>query len=653
MDRALLALLERAFAHHAGGDAAIDAGDLQKALGTRSPYLAKRVLAAFDTNGDGVVSKDEFLEGVRALVLGSDRDKLRFAFRLHDDDGDDALSRDEVMRMIVIALAESETLERRSQPADQLVDAVFSVADHDRDGRITFEELESAMSRRPHLLWKLTRNEAIWIAPNEELLAVIDEDALRRRGAFTAADRSRAPAVVLVLFALVNVALFVVTLSLGLSKGAQPAMQIGRALAKCLDFSGALVLVPMMRRLLTRVRAGAAGRVVPVDDAIDFHKIVGHTLFGLAIAHAAAFLIAMASGHPNAFAQNLFGTLIGLTGLALLVVFVVMWIFALPFIRRGRRFELFYFTHLLYVVWLALAIAHAPQFLFWAGVPLLGFVVEQILRLRRRRPAATIVACEPLRSGVTRVEIERPPGFDFSAGDYVFLRIPQIARHEWHPFTLSSAPERKNLVVHVRSLGNWTSALRRRVDEGNAGALTAFVDGPYGSPTGHIFASKHAVLIGAGIGVTPFASVLESLVLRANGESSRASKLEHAHFVWINRDAYSFEWFAALLREIERVDRKGMLEVHLCMTGARSGAASLGLELARDVMHGVGRSDVFTGFRTHTHVGPPDWEAMLTTFAGLHKPDPVDVFFCGPPGLAAKLRPLCARLGMSFREERF
>jgi hypothetical protein len=52
-------------------------------------------------------------------------------------------------------------------------------------------------------------------------------------------------------------------------------------------------------------------------------------------------------------------------------------------------------------------------------------------------------------------------------------------------------------------------------------------------------------------------------------------------------------------------------------------------------------------------VGVPDWEKLLGAVARERKPARVDVFFCGPPGLAAKLRPICARLGMSFREERF
>jgi predicted ferric reductase len=330
-----------------------------------------------------------------------------------------------------------------------------------------------------------------------------------------------------------------------------------------------------------------------------------------------------------------------------------MWGFSLSVVRRTKHFELFYFTHLLYLAWFVLAIVHAPVFLLWAGVPLLGFGVEQALRLKRRAAASRVNSSSALRSGVTRLEIERPQGFEFAAADYVFLRIPAVARHEWHPFTLSSAPEREQLTVHVRALGNWSKALRRVVDAAPGAPLTAYVDGPYGSPSAHIFGSRVAVLIGAGIGVTPFASVLESLVLRGNGASGRPSALEKAYFFWLNRDQYSFEWFSTLLTELEALDRRALLEIHLCMTGAHSGATALGLELARDVMHAAGRSDMITGLRTHTHVGRPDWEGMLGAIAGRHPGTQVDVYFCGPAGLAARLLPLCRRLGMSFREEKF
>ncbi|MED6239497.1 hypothetical protein ATANTOWER_007163 [Ataeniobius toweri] len=44
--------------------------------------------------------------------------------------------------------------------------------------------------------------------------------------------------------------------------------------------------------------------------------------------------------------------------------------------------------------------------------------------------------------------------------------------------------------------------------------IKCYVDGPYGTPTRQIFASEHAVLIGAGIGITPFASILQSIMYR-------------------------------------------------------------------------------------------------------------------------------------------
>jgi Ca2+-binding EF-hand superfamily protein/ferredoxin-NADP reductase len=656
-------MLEKAFAHHAGPDEQIDLADMQRALGLRSEYIARRMLQLFDRNGDGVVNREEFLEGVRALIFGSDRDKLLFAFRLHDHDGDGALEEQELLRMIAISIAESDVVERPTQTAEQLARALLSLADRNRDGRVTFDELEAVVRQRPQLLHQMTRSEAIWIAPNEDLLHWLDardKGDSDVGGVTIGQERGWAPRVVVALWVVANVALFAYAMW-GRARSSSPiSMQIGHALSRCIDLDGALILVPMMRRLLTRVRATWLGRVLPVDDAIDFHRIVGHALFALSVAHGAAYTSAYASGHAPARLAHLFATQAGLTGGLLLVVFAVMWLFSLAFIRRTRHFELFYFTHLLYVAWLGLAIAHAPSFAAWVGVPLLGFGVEQMLRWRRRGPASAIMSCQALRSGVTRLEVAKPPGFTFGPGDYAFLRIPAIARHEWHPFTMSSAPERDDLVFHARSLGNWTGALRRlaertpaATDASEAPPLVAYVDGPYGSPSAHVFGSRYAVLIGAGIGVTPFASVLESIVLRGADGATRPMQLERVHFFWVNRDQYSFEWFGALLKELETKDLQGLLEVHLCMTGARTGAAALGLEVAREAMRSVGRTDFITGLRTHTHLGVPNWEAMLRLIAQRHAPDRVDVYFCGPPGLAAKLRPICERLAMSFREERF
>ena len=46
-----------------------------------------------------------------------------------------------------------------------------------------------------------------------------------------------------------------------------------------------------------------------------------------------------------------------------------------------------------------------------------------------------------LPSKVVHLIIKRPRNFRFNAGDYIFINIPGIAKYQWHPFTISSAPE--------------------------------------------------------------------------------------------------------------------------------------------------------------------------------------------------------------------
>ncbi len=651
VDARLLEGLERAFASHASDGAAIDVKGLQRALGLRNEQLAGRMLAAFDTDGDGVIRQDEFIEGVRKIVFGTSREKLHFAFLLHDLDGDGGIEPIELVRMITLALAEDDVTLREGH-AEGLAQRFFAEADRNRDGRISFEEFTGALEGHPALLEQMIRSEARWIAPNEDLLARVDDHRAHRGGHIVELIENRGASIAIVLlFAMANAVMFTTTLLHTSRRPTPEVLKLANACAACLNLDAALVVLPVLRRLLTRVRATWLGRIVPVDDAIDFHRLIGWAivLFGLGhgIGHVAAYL-----DRANPHLKSLLTTE-GVTGLVLVAVVLVMWFFAREAVRRTRHFELFYFTHLLYLVFFAVAALHAPSMLVWAGVPVLALVVEQIARRRRRGRKTSIADAVALRSGVTRLTIAKPNGFQHRAGDYLFLRVPAIARHEWHPFTISSAPEADALGLHVRSLGNWTGALRRLVEAGGPEGTVAHVDGPYGSPSGHVFESRYAVLIGAGIGVTPFASVLESLVWRANGRSTAPSRLEKVHFFWLNRDQYSFEWFAALLADLERLDQASLLDIHIWMTGGRGGLTAAGLEVAREIMHAAGEPDIVTGLAAKTHLGHPDWEATLRAIRDAHAPTRVDVFFCGPPGLGAKIAPVCARLGMRFREERF
>jgi NADPH oxidase 5 len=650
LDAALLDTLEKAFVLHAGQDEKLDAGELQKAMGYRNPLLAERLLQVFDRDGDGIVTRAEFLDRVRRLLYGTCDDKLRFAFHIHDLDGDGFLEHGELLAMVRAGMVEERTLDGPQTP-DELADLVLSEADQNSDGLLSYREFAEAVWKYPDVLDMITRCEAHWIAPNADLLASrpLGRTWSHRLGRLFA---NKVPSIAF-LALWFGVQAWLAARAFSVYRAENGFYITARMAGACLNFNGALILLPVMRRLLTEIRQSAWRRIVPVDDALTFHRLVGHTMFGLGLVHAAGHL-----GNYQAstlgVANGVFGTSAGFSGYLLLLVAAWMWVTAWPVIRRTSHFELFYFSHLLYVAWLGLALYHAPNFKLWVVVPLVGFIVDRALGLRTRTRHAKVVRLEPMRSEVTRVEIEKPPGFTCEAGDYAFLNLPGLARHEWHPFTLSSAPEKDRLTMHVRSLGNFTRSLNelavRRKKKGDLRELSARLDGPYGTPSGEIFESRFPVLIGAGIGVTPFASILESIVLRAEKGSPGPEKV---HFYWLNRDAYSFEWFAELLLDLERVDTRGLVEVHIYMTDGKGHLTAAVLNLARAIAHDRGQPDLITGLRSKTNVGRPDWADELGRIVEAHAPEPVDVFFCGPPGLAHAIDKTCRELGARFRQEQF
>lgn len=650
VDQALLASVADWFGNADGIDRPVDAADVAAALGIGSEPLALRVLAALDGQRDDWTGR-EFLRQVRHLMTGSDHDKLAFAFRLHDLDGDGRVQAADLVTMMTLGLAEDRAAVPSGEPV-RLAGALLADAGQRRGGSLSLAEFTSATVGNAMVLELVTHTMARWLALNEDVLARLAAPRTQRM-ALRRLVRNQAIAVLLVTaWVLANVVLFARATSV---YGAENELvQVARGAGACLNLNGALILVPMMRRLLTWVRRTSILRALPVDTAVDFHRLVGSAMFAFALVHTAAHVANYAVAPGVTVLGELLTTTVGLTGLVLLVVFTVMWVCTRPRVRRGSRFELFYATHLLYVVWFALALVHAPNLWMWVAVPLVGFAAEQLLRASRRSGEADVVAGHALRSGVTRLAIARPPGFRHRAGDYVFLRVPDVARHEWHPFTISSAPERDRVSVHVRALGDWTSALRRLVEQRHADRrddpVVAHIDGPYGAPATHIFDSRDAVLIGAGIGVTPFASVLESVVLRADG-AAESTRLRTLHFFWLNRDLYSFEWFAELLAALERDDHRHLVRTHLFLTGDRGDAAAATVALSRRIARISGRRA--TSLRLRVRVGRPDWARELSDIATACEPEPVDVYFCGPPGLGRAIRRTCADLGVSFRQERF
>ena len=52
------------------------------------------------------------------------------------------------------------------------------------------------------------------------------------------------------------------------------------------------------------------------------------------------------------------------------------------------------------------------------------------------------------------------------------------------------------------------------VEQNQLHTAQIYIDGPFGAPASNVFRAQHAVLIATGIGVTPFASILQSIMCR-------------------------------------------------------------------------------------------------------------------------------------------
>lgn len=627
----------------------LDAAALRASLGLSSDYLAGRILHHLGADGDGTVRVGELVWRVEALRGGSPEDRMRFAFALHDHDGDGSLSPDEIARIVHLSLAESG-LRLPAATATSLVEALLARADRDGDRRLSYAEFSAAMAAHPAVMDALGRGVVQFLDNGEGAVA-------SQAPSLAARLRNDWPTYLFVLgYLLATVGVGVAGALTYRDRGANGWVQLARACGWAIDYQLVFILVPALRGLLTRLRRSFLGPLLPLDDAWELHRAAALGMLGLAVVHTLAHvgnLASQAVSLGDALARPAVST-----GALWLAVFAVMLWYARDAVRRSGRFELFARTHLLYVPWLGLALAHAPGSRRWVLVPVLLLALERWRRARRRTRDTVAVLVEPLASGVTLVVLARPEGFRFEAGEYIYLRLPAIARGEWHPFTLSSHPERNDLLtVHVRSLGNWTRALHAHALARRAGGdeapMEAQLDGPYGAPAEDVFRSEVAVLVGAGIGVTPFASVLASLLARSEGAAPGIGPLRRVYFVWVARDQHAFEWFADLLRTIEARDARGLFDLRMWITSARADAAGGTLGVALDLLAARTGRDPITGLRARARFGQPDWDALLDEVAKAHAGAATGVFFCGPHGLGRVVAQAATRRGMQYRAERF
>ncbi len=307
-----------------------------------------------------------------------------------------------------------------------------------------------------------------------------------------------------------------------------------------------------------------------------------------------------------------------------LALFLIVTVSSIAIVRRGLRYELWYWVHLTAYAGIAFAWFHEIptggdingafhpnaetywRVLFFGtiGVVVLFRVVVPVgsaffYRLR----VAEVVAEGPSVTSI-RMTGRHVARLHPRPGQFFLWRF--LTGGFWwtsHPFSLSEAPDGRSLRISAKAVGDHTSRM------GTIPVGTRVVaEGPYGAFTESVRRRQKALLIAGGIGITPVRALVETM----DGD-----------LVVIYR----------VLREEDIV---------------------FGDELARI----AARRDVAVSYVVGDHLSEEGRDLLSTAHLRELVPDIAerDVFLCGPPAMVAAIEGSVRRAGVSRRSlhvERF
>lgn len=444
-----------------------------------------------------------------------------------------------------------------------------------------------------------------------------------------------------------------------------------KAFSSLINFNSALILLPVCKITLTILRQiPVVGELLPLDKNIVFHRIFASAMALSAMGHIGCHIynfVKLSSADvgrlnsltsfqfspgENTFYFFLFQTIPGMTGVLLVITVAIIFKFANFKSSRRANFNWFFYSHHLFFVFYTLLIIHGFQTLFsfpvtlaYVGFPILVYLFERTVKCIRGLKHWEVVRAEPLVSRVTHLEILKP--FHYFSGQYVRINIPELSLLQWHPFTITSAPEQKTFSVNILASGDWTNKLYKLAQDRKKEGLPfppIRVDGPFGSASEQVFSYKHIVMIGAGIGATPFISVLRHILYRSKNE--KALELQKAYFYWVNRDQKNFRWFADTLTELTHDDPNHFLKIRTYLSQAtnKNDVRSFLLWAALEEHYKKTKQDLVTGLASRTYWGRPNFKEIFEHMSHKYPGETVGVFFCGPQVMSRELYYLCRRI---------
>ncbi|XP_010462520.2 PREDICTED: probable ferric reduction oxidase 1 [Camelina sativa] len=254
------------------------------------------------------------------------------------------------------------------------------------------------------------------------------------------------------------------------------------------------------------------------ESSIKYHIWLGHLTMIIFTSHGLCYLIYWIS--RNQISKMLEWDRTGVSNLAgaiSLVAGLMMWVTTYPKIRR-RFFEVFFYTHYLYIVFMLFYVFHVG--ISHALIPFPGFyifIVDRFLRSLQSRNNVKLVSARVLPCDVVELNFSKNPMLMYSPTSTMFVNIPSISKLQWHPFTITSSSklEPETLSVMIKSQGKWSTKLYEMLSSSSSSdqidRLAVSVEGPYGPNSTDFLRHESLVMVSGGSGITPFISIIRDL----------------------------------------------------------------------------------------------------------------------------------------------
>ena len=293
--------------------------------------------------------------------------------------------------------------------------------------------------------------------------------------------------------------------------------------------AGLLASVLILLQVLLMARIPIVEQAWGQDELARVHRLVGFTSFTLMVAHIGLVIVGYSVGTGvgvvGTFLDEVLhspGMLLALAGALALVMVVVT---SVKKARRRLRYESWHLLHLYAYLGAGLALPHqlwsgqdfrssTASTVFWWGLYGAALAAVIVFRvglplarsLRHRLVVSHVVAESPTVTSVvvTGRNLHRLPVRAGQFFQWRFLDGPGWSRA--NPYSLSAAPDGRSLRLTVENVGSSSAHL-----SGLRPGTRVLVEGPYGRLHAGVGTRAKAVLIGAGIGITPLRALLEEL----------------------------------------------------------------------------------------------------------------------------------------------